>query len=754
MAVLKTRHVQTITLHTPASTSTTDMGETYPATYTTATKSVVVFDRESMSVQQEYQLKEQEILCYFEYADFPDEARTYPLNYYHITYNSLYYRVTSAKKCYRLSTFLFWKITAKLVPGLTWGYSYLTNEPHYDCLHALYDWLATQFSSYATQNGDKAQEEVGASKPRLTVGLEDSELMPFIGDAVGSSVAGAAYRLQARIGCVSAESPAGAYRTLSAVLDYIIRYRDNLESTVGCRIIDIRMNGSLRDSYEREHNVYALITMLYEGVQSTVPCAPTALAASEAGSVVTLTWTAPSSDGGSPISSYTIYRSTDGVTYTAVGTDTASPYTEASPAAGTLYYKVAAVNHVGTGAQSSAASLTAPTGIPTGLVVAEDISGNIVATWDAYAGGTGGSAITGYNVYRAEGGSGYSSVGTPSTPTYSESAIPANTLYYKVAAVNARGEGTAGGTTPLGYYRVSPPTVPLSFTVTDGATSITIGWAAPSDNGHSAITGYTLQRSIDGSTYATLTSPGASDTSYEDTSIIIGWTYYYKILVNNNRGSSSYTTPASSEVLDWFTSFNTGDTTGKAFDATNYDRQNYQVLSTNGLGLTVRADGYPGTDKYVASDGGIFIVSPKDELKTGSIGYWWGFYGTAPHMFYFDRTNWNDYYQPGSVAMTFPNVYPHPTDGIKIYDAAGVLKETLGVAWAAANTWYWFSITLADVGGDQYITVKVYSTAGTLLVESSAQKIMTGMPTDSRWNLHDWGYTNNGFDTLRCKKLT
>src|SRR5437879_13838551 len=97
-----------------------------------------------------------------------------------------------------------------------------------------------------------------------------------------------------------------------------------------------------------------------------MPSAPQNLQATAGTGNVTLSWQAPSNNGGSPITNYKIYRSsssgTEGLLIT-IGNLTS--YTNTGLASGhTYFYKVAAVNGIGTSPQSnedSAATLTMPT---------------------------------------------------------------------------------------------------------------------------------------------------------------------------------------------------------------------------------------------------------------------------------------------------------------------------------------------------------------------------------------------------------
>ena len=91
------------------------------------------------------------------------------------------------------------------------------------------------------------------------------------------------------------------------------------------------------------------------------PSAPQNLTATAGNKQVVLSWTAPSSPGSSPITDYIVEYSTDNSTWTVFndGTSTSTTATVTGLTNGTLYYfRVAAVNTVGTGKYSNTASAT------------------------------------------------------------------------------------------------------------------------------------------------------------------------------------------------------------------------------------------------------------------------------------------------------------------------------------------------------------------------------------------------------------
>src|SRR5207247_1630419 len=92
----------------------------------------------------------------------------------------------------------------------------------------------------------------------------------------------------------------------------------------------------------------------------TPPSAPPTLVATGGNAQVTLTWQAPASDGGSPITNYRIYRGTSSNGETLLATiGNVLTYTDTSVTNGvTYYYQVSAVNAAGEGPRSNEASAT------------------------------------------------------------------------------------------------------------------------------------------------------------------------------------------------------------------------------------------------------------------------------------------------------------------------------------------------------------------------------------------------------------
>jgi hypothetical protein len=135
--------------------------------------------------------------------------------------------------------------------------------------------------------------------------------------------------------------------------------------------------------------------------------APTAVSAAPGDKQLIVSWTAPSSNGGSAITGYKVEKKegsgsyaiavantgSDAVTYTATGLDNGNSYT----------FKVSAINSAGTSDASTDSSAFTPIGVTnavTDISAAPSTSGSaeVVVSWTAPS-ETGGSAVTGYQIF-------------------------------------------------------------------------------------------------------------------------------------------------------------------------------------------------------------------------------------------------------------------------------------------------------------------------------------------------------------------
>ncbi len=92
------------------------------------------------------------------------------------------------------------------------------------------------------------------------------------------------------------------------------------------------------------------------------------------------------------------------------------------------------------------------------------------------------------------------------------------------------------------------PTAPGTPTFAAGDGQLTVSWTAPTDNGGSAITGYTL-RYTDNSTNAHFLVEGITSTSYTITGLTNGRTYTVLVRAVNAEGQSEWSAPSTAIVL-------------------------------------------------------------------------------------------------------------------------------------------------------------------------------------------------------------
>ena len=291
-----------------------------------------------------------------------------------------------------------------------------------------------------------------------------------------------------------------------------------------------------------------------------------------------------------------------------------------------------------------AAGNTAAPGAPTGLTATASGTTAIDLSWSA-PGSTGGSAITGYKIeVSSDGGSSWSDLvanTSNTTTTYAHTGLASgDTRHYRVSAINTNGTGVPSNVDSA-TTGTSVPGAPTGLTATaSGATQIDLSWSAPATTGGSAITGYKIEVSPDGSSWSDLVADTAStDTAYAHTGLTAGATRHYRVSAINTNGAgdpsnvANATTGATAPGAVWSATFTPGDINGYAFGCRNGDDDaecsNKDVLSDDTF--TVGEIVYTVTEFYQTSgtnrlyfagirtpEDGTSWVDIADELKIGS----------------------------------------------------------------------------------------------------------------------------------------
>lgn len=275
-------------------------------------------------------------------------------------------------------------------------------------------------------------------------------------------------------------------------------------------------------------------------VQGT-PLAPT-LTGRAGDGVAHLAFSPPSSDRGSAVTRYLVYRRDAGGGYPATPLVTvrgATQYDDTAVVNGQSYdYAVSAVNAIGESVPSNEAGITpqpvtlGPPSAPTSMSAISG-AGSVQLSWSV-PNGDGGSPVTGYRIYRgAASGTETLLADGVGSMDYTDAGVTAGTTYYyTVTAVNANGEGP----TPAEASAKPTAGAPSAPTLTASAGSgvVHLSWTTPATDGGSAILRYAVYRDhVRRADIYNLTALG-----WDDTAAGHGVTHTYLVRAVNRVGAS------------------------------------------------------------------------------------------------------------------------------------------------------------------------------------------------------------------------
>jgi len=282
---------------------------------------------------------------------------------------------------------------------------------------------------------------------------------------------------------------------------------------------------------------YFKVTSVISGVESNInlssyvsavtynlPQAPTPTAGDAS---ISLTWLNPTG-----FTSVTLKRSTDGVSFSPVPgaiATTSNAFVDSTVSNGVAYYYLIEATFP-TDVYASPMSNPVTPGIvpnvPAGLTVTDNSTGtDLTVTWGTVTG------ATGYRLYvaQASGGPYIQTLPKSSSANNTVSSLTAGTVYYlSVSALI----GTVESAKSIELTVVPKAQPPAPTVATVNVTQVSISWPAVSG----AAT-YDLQRSNDNVSFTTL-APGLATTSYVDTTVISGLSYFYRYLPKTAAGIS------------------------------------------------------------------------------------------------------------------------------------------------------------------------------------------------------------------------
>jgi CSLREA domain-containing protein len=272
-----------------------------------------------------------------------------------------------------------------------------------------------------------------------------------------------------------------------------------------------------------------------------VPGAPTNVVAVAGNAQATVSWTPPASNGGSPITSYTVTSNVGGFSKLVDGSETNTVMTGLTN--GTSYrFRVFATSAVGDGPVSALSNAVTPRDLPGAPmnVVATPGPARATLTWTAPS-SNGGSAISAYVITASPGGL-TKTVGNVLTTTFT-GLTNGQPYTFTVRARNAAGDGPPSA--PSNEVIPSAvPGAPAAPTAVAGNGSAQVSWSPPASNGGSPITSYTVTSNTGG---FSVTVDG-SITSTTITGLTNGTSYRFRVRATNAAGTGP-NSPLSNAVI-------------------------------------------------------------------------------------------------------------------------------------------------------------------------------------------------------------
>ncbi|MCL5016214.1 MAG: fibronectin type III domain-containing protein [Patescibacteria group bacterium] len=259
-----------------------------------------------------------------------------------------------------------------------------------------------------------------------------------------------------------------------------------------------------------------------------------------------LIWSAPS-EGSSPISYYNVYRGTSSGGESFIRTVNSPSYVDANVVNGTTYYyKVIAVNSVGSSPYSNEVSATptqpAPSVSSITNLVASAGYGQISLAWSSPSSN---GQITGYNIYRSANGSGnFSYYAQTQGNYYTDMNVSAGTYYYYYVAALVNGS-QSGQSNIVSASPLTQNTTPVAITNLSASAAnnaIVLNW---NYSGNTQAAYFKVYRGTGGGNVSFYTSTNGGASTFTDSGVSAGTTYFYQVSAVSSSGTEG---PLSNEV--------------------------------------------------------------------------------------------------------------------------------------------------------------------------------------------------------------
>ena len=310
-----------------------------------------------------------------------------------------------------------------------------------------------------------------------------------------------------------------------------------IESSLTHKIIDGLSNGTYYTFSVSAVNIIGESSSSTRSVTTfDVPSQPT-ISSIPGNGLVSLSWAAPSDNGGSPITGYKIIVKKDNQTVNTLNVDPLlTQKTVDGLSNGTQYtFYISSINIVG---ESSSSSTSITTNIvspsqPT-ITSATPGNGSVSLSWSPPD--NGGSPITGYNIVVQKDNQIVKNINSSLNQKTIDGLLNGTYYTFSVSAINIVGESSLSSISVT--TNVVSPSQPTITSVTPGNGLVSLSWSSPSDNGGSPITGYNILVKKDNQIINTLNIE-SSVTQKTIDGLSNGSQYTFYILAFNNVGEGS-----------------------------------------------------------------------------------------------------------------------------------------------------------------------------------------------------------------------
>ncbi|MFI5415819.1 MAG: fibronectin type III domain-containing protein, partial [Nitrososphaerales archaeon] len=364
--------------------------------------------------------------------------------------------------------------------------------------------------------------------------------------------------------------------------------------------------------------------------KNIAPNPPQSLSASVYSSTqVNLSWIAPSSNGGPPVTGYKIDYMLDTGNFTNLVPNSGSSFTAYSHTGllvgHTYTYRIFAINSIGTSNSSNTATVTTVqvTTVPGSSILSANPSSatSISLSWSPPS-SDGGSAITGYRIEYSNATSQYSILVANSGNTqtsYLHKGLTTGQIYsYRVTAINAIGMGNPSNVASVQPQETTTPSITIAVAISP--TSASISWIAPSQTYGQIINGYRIDQVINGN-FLQIDNVVGSVTTYTIPNLTTGKTYNYAVTALLSGGSETNPSPLVS-VSPTSTS-SAPSPSGQPVSQSPQSQQSLLPDPPTSLNATMISQNTVKISWVMPSNNGKLPVTGfKVESKTGSTGTW------------------------------------------------------------------------------------------------------------------------------------